>query len=197
MDFYEAVRLRRMVRNYESRPVEGDTIARIMGAARRGPSAGFSQGQSFVVVTQTATRERIAEIVHERSYVAQGFDPWVSRAPVHIICCTSERIYRDRYNEPDKSSVPHVWPVPYWWVDAGAAMMLILLAASAEGLAAGFLGTDVEGHGRLKELLNIPADVSTVGIVTLGYAAPDRRSGSLKRGYRPEQDVIHREGWRY
>jgi hypothetical protein len=29
------------------------------------------------------------------------------------------------------------WPVPYWHLDAGAALMLILLAAIDEGLAAG------------------------------------------------------------
>ena len=33
------------------------------------------------------------------------------------------------------------WPIPYWYVDVGATMMLILLAAVDEGLAAGFLGT--------------------------------------------------------
>ena len=27
------------------------------------------------------------------------------------------------------------WPVPYWFVDAGAALMLVLLAAIDEGLA--------------------------------------------------------------
>ena len=31
--------------------------------------------------------------------------------------------------------------MPYWWVDAGASMMLLLLAAVDEGLAAGFLGS--------------------------------------------------------
>ncbi|MEO7804675.1 MAG: nitroreductase family protein [Actinomycetota bacterium] len=196
MDFYETVRLRRMVRNYDPRPVEDDKVDRIMAAARRGPSAGFSQGQSFVVVTQPETRQAIATIMREEFYVGQGFDPWVSRAPVHIVCCTSEELYVQRYSEPDKSAVPQKWPVPYWWVDAGASLMLILLAASAEGLAAGFLGTDAAGHGSLKTLLRIPSDVSTVGVVTIGYSAPDRRSGSLKRGYRNIEDVVHRGEWR-
>lgn len=72
-------------------------------------------------------------------------------------------------------------------------MMAILLAAVDEGLAAGFLGVhSIEG---LKSLLGIPAEVSPIGIVTIGHAAPDRRSASLARGWKPDQDVVHLERW--
>ncbi|MBT8211562.1 MAG: nitroreductase family protein, partial [Acidimicrobiia bacterium] len=74
LPFYEAVSRRRMVRNYTDEPVEGEAVDRIVAAGRRAPSAGFSQGQSFVVVTDTATRGRIAELAEESQYVAQGFD---------------------------------------------------------------------------------------------------------------------------
>ena len=51
MEFYEAVRRRRMVRNYRDEPVDAAAVERIVDAGRRAPSAGFSQGVSFVVVT--------------------------------------------------------------------------------------------------------------------------------------------------
>lgn len=194
MEFSDVVRRRRMVRNYLDEPVARSTIERIMAVARKAPSAGFSQGQSFVVVTEPERRRRIAELAGESMYVDKGFDPWISRAPVHIVVCVSERIYRDRYEQPDKRSPgepAQEWPVPYWWVDGGASMMLLLLAAVDEGLAAGFLG--VHAIGGLKDYLKIPDDVEPIGIVTLGRPAPDRPSGSLARGWKAAAEVIHWE----
>lgn len=194
-DFHRLVRRRRMIRNYTDDPVDPTALDRIVDAARRGPSAGFSQGQSFVVVTDPSMRAEIARLASEPDYVAMGFDPWISRAPAHIVVCTSEQVYRDRYAEPDKSpdGSEHEWPIPYWWVDAGAALMTILLGAVAEGLAAGFLGS--HAFGDIKALLDIPDHVEPIGIVTLGHAAPDRRSSSLQRGWKDADDVIHYERW--
>ena len=70
-------------------------------------------------------------------------------------------------------------------------MRKLLLAAVADGLAAGFLGC--QRRPEIKTVLGIPDDVSPIGIVTVGHPAPDRKSGSLKRGRRP--DTIHRERW--
>lgn len=186
-----------MVRNYADEPVAREVVERILDTARRGPSAGHSQGQAFVVVTDPDRRARIAEVCGEPEYVAQGFDPWISRAPVHVAVCVSKQIYFERYAEPDKvgGEVPEeYWPVPYWWVDGGAALMLLLLAAVDEGLAAGFLGSHAMPD--LHAVLGLPDHMAPIGIVTIGYPAPDRRSGSLKRGRRPLSDVIHWEQWR-
>jgi nitroreductase len=184
-----------MVRNYTDAPVDPEAVDRILVAGRRAPSAGFSQGQSFVVVTDPATRRRIAVLADEAQYVEKGFDPWISRAPVHVVICVSEAVYRARYAEADKSpdGREHDWPVPYWWVDAGASLMAVLLAAVVEGLAAGFLGS--HALPELADELGIPADVSPIGIVTLGHPAPDRRSGSLRRGWKPAAEVVHHDRW--
>ena len=195
MEFTEVVRRRRMVRNYADRPVDPEAVERIIAAGLRAPSAGYSQGQSMVVVTEDARRRRIAELADEDEYVTAGFDPWISRAPVHIVVCVSEQVYRHRYEEPDKNpdGTDQHWPVPYWWVDAGASMMLLLLAVVDEGLAAGFIGS--HAMPQLEEELGLPPDVKAIGVVTIGYPAPDRRSGSLARGPRPVVDTVHRERW--
>jgi nitroreductase len=44
MEFQDVVRGRRMVRNFEDRPVPPEAVERILANALRGPSAGFSQG---------------------------------------------------------------------------------------------------------------------------------------------------------
>lgn len=192
MEFREVVRKRRMVRAYTDEPVASEVIDRIVEAGRRVPSAGFSQGQAFVIVESDHIRRRIAEFADEPHYIEAGFDPWISTAPIHIVICCSESVYRSRYDEPDKNDgAPQHWPVPYWWVDAGASMQNILLAAVDEGLGAGFLG--VHSIPGLKALLGIPDDVDPIGIVTLGHPAGDRRSGSLQRGRRP--GMVHRDGW--
>lgn len=194
MEFGEILKKRRMVRNYTNEPVDRESVERIIQAGRRAPSAGFTQGQSFVVVTDPNIRQQIAVLAGEASYVEAGFDPWVSRAPVHVIVCVNEQDYHRRYLEQDKApDGDMVWPVPYWWVDAGASMMLVLLAAVEEGLAAGFLG--VHSIPDLKELLGIPDEVEPIGVITIGHAATDRRSGSLKRGWRPDAEIKHWQRW--
>jgi nitroreductase len=183
-----------MVRNYLADAVDPAAVDRIIDAGVRAPSAGFTQGQSFVIVTDPKRRRAIAELAGESEYVERGFDPWISRAPVHIVVCVSESAYHQRYQEPDKTDANDReidWPVPYWWVDAGASMMAILLAAVDEGLGAGFLG--VQSFEGLAEHLGIPAHVAPIGVITIGHPAPDRRSSSLDRGRRP--GVVHREQW--
>jgi nitroreductase len=197
MEFAEVIRRRRTVRNYDAaKPVSREALERIAAAAQRAPSAGFSQGQRLVVVTDLATRRAIADICEEPEYVAAGFDPWVSRAPALMIPCVSEEVYHRRYRESDKlqdDGTEIEWPVPYWWVDVGTTWMLIMLAAVDEGLAAGFLGTHrIE---ELKTLLGVPAEFMPIGVVTIGHPLPDRKSGSLKRGWLPSADFARWEKW--
>ena len=47
----------------------------------------------------------------------------------------------------------------------------------------------------VRALLNIPDDVTPVGVISIGHGAPDMRSPSLKRGRKPWEDYVHREGW--
>lgn len=185
-----------MVRNYTTQPVEEEAVHRVAAAALRGPTAGNTQAIGVVVITDDATRARIAHLADEPAYTAKGFDPWISRAPVHIVISVSEEVYLDRYSEPDKlgpSGEIMQWQVPYWWVDAGASLMAVLLAAVDEGLGAGFLG--VHSIPDLSELLKLPSDYKPIGVVTLGHPAPDRRSSSLDRPRKTADEAIHRDRW--
>lgn len=163
MELEAVVRRRRMVRNFTDEPVDPAVVARILDLARHAPSAGFTQGQAFVVVTNPATRKAVADLCGEASYVAGGFDPWISRAPVLVVPCTSEAAYHRRYQEPDKlqgDGSEIAWPVPYWHMDIGCAVMVLLLAVVDAGLAAGFAGCwDLDV---LRALLGIPAEVTPI-----------------------------------
>lgn len=202
MEFRDILQQRRMHRSFVADPVEREAIERIARTVRRAPSGGFSQGQSVVVVTDDALRREIARGFEEQLYVSKGATPFMSTAPVHIVVCANEQLYHDRYRQPDKlaeSGGEEIrWPVPYWFVDAGAAMMLILLAAIDEGLAAAFVGhPDQEPF--LRELLELPAEVVPIGVALLGYPAPDpladRGTSRLTQARRPLPDVVHWNGW--
>jgi nitroreductase len=191
MEFEEVVRKRRMVRHFQPDPIKREVIERILDLARRAPSAGFTQGQSFVVVTDPHIKLKLAELCGEKHYTEAGFHPFISGAPLLIVPCTSEQAYHRRYQEPDKvqeDGSEIEWPVPYWYMDIGCSVMAILLAVVNEGLAAGFAGThDLDG---LRSLLGIPGEVTPVGVIPIGHPAPDKRSPSLKRGRKPMQTVV-------
>jgi nitroreductase len=196
MEFTDVVLKRRMVRHFTGEPVPLETIERLVELARHAPSAGFTQGQAFVVVTDPATRKAIATLCGEEYYVEGGFHPFVSEAPVLVIPCTSEAAYHRRYQEPDKimeDGTEMVWPVPYWHMDVGCAVMVLLLAVVDEGLSAGFAGAwDLDA---LRALLGIPAEFTPVGVIPIGHRAPDVPSPSLKRGRTPDTAYLHRERW--
>jgi nitroreductase len=196
MEFRDVVLRRRMVRHFKPDPVDPDAIERILELARRAPSAGYTQGQSFIVVADPATRKAVGEICGEREYAGRFKHNWISEAPVQVIACTSEAAYRERYSEPDKlqpdGSVID-WPVPYWYLDIGCSVMILLLAVVDEGLAAGYTGT--QRIDDLKNLLGIPDEVTPVGVIPIGYPDQDIPSPSLKRGRKPLETVVHRERW--
>jgi len=191
---------RRMVRAYEPDRIDRATIERIVGTVRRAPSAGFSQGQRLLVVTEPATRRRIAEILQTGAPV-EGEDRWVSVAPVLIVVGVREDDYHERYRMPDKLTDGHEieWPIPYWHFDAGAAAMLILLAAIAEGYAAGLFGVFLGATRPFKELLHIPDDVAVACCITIGKPADDSNwnnvTSRLTQARKPVDDLVHWERW--
>jgi FMN reductase [NAD(P)H] len=201
VEFRDVLARRRMVRHYVDEPVPPDTLERILASVRRAPSAGFSQGQRLVVVTELDRRRGIAGRLGEGESVAEGLEPWLSSAPVHVVVCTREADYHERYTKGDKlvEGREIEWPVPFWFVDAGAAMMALLMAAIDEGLASGFLGVPVEKQPDFRRLLELPDDIAVVGIATLGRQAPDPRwSAATSRATQPRRrpsEVVHWERW--
>lgn len=196
MDFTELLNKRRMVRNFTDEHVDEDVLERILDIGQRGPSAGFTQGQDFIVVTDPAMKQKLAELCTEKNYVEKGFDPFISKAPVLIVPCTNEGAYHRRYQQADKVDKEGNeidWPVPYWFMDVGHAVMLVLLAVVNEGLAAGFAG--FRNLQEAKDTLGIPEEVTPMGVIPIGHPAPDKRSPSLKRGRRKLDNTVHREKW--
>jgi nitroreductase len=197
VDFQTVVQKRKMVRSFEDRPVPRGLLDRILENARRGPSAGFSQGFEFLVLEGAADTARYwdAMLPAERR---TGL-PWpgLLDAPVLVVCLSHKDAYLRRYAEPDKgwSDMDEGrWPVPFWDIDTGMAALLMLLTAVDQGLGACFFG--VFDAPALRAAFGVPDPFTPVGTVALGYAkAGDRPSASLRRGHRDAAEVMHRGGW--
>lgn len=199
MDFRQVVARRRMVRSFAPHPVPDEVLHRILDHARRAPSAGFTQGTEFLVLrgpTETGRFWDATLPVGER-----GRFPWpgLLAAPVLIVPLANKQTYLDRYAEPDKGWVDRDesrWPAPYWDIDAGFSVMLILLSAVNEGLGALFFGI-FRGLEALRATFGIPDAFRPIGALALGYPAPDDRpSGSPRhRPRRPLDDLVHWGHW--
>jgi nitroreductase len=198
MDYREILARRRMHRAFSPEPVERQRIERIAATIRRAPSGGFTQGQSIVVVTEATTRAAIAAAFGDEHYSTGGRN-FLADAPVHMVICADESRYHDRYNEPDKlaatGGVEVTWPVPYWFVDAGALMTLVLLATIDEGLAGAFIGHPDQKR-ICDEVLGLPEDVVPIGLAFIGKPGEAPEIGSrLKSRQRPADQLIHWQRW--
>ncbi len=192
MELRDAVRRRRMVRSYDpDRPVPREMLETLLDLAVRAPSAGHTQGWQFLVLDDLTSRGRFWSVTGSGPP-----DPWLIRmqdAPALVIFFSDRQAYLDRYAEPDKGWTDRDearWPVPYWHIDTGMAAMIFLLAAQDAGLGACFFGVPPDRWPALFGAFHVPEALSPVGVVSLGYPAPDRRSPSLKRGRRPLSELL-------
>jgi nitroreductase len=196
MEFSEVGMKRRAVRRFVDGGVDREVIERIARLAQRTPSAGFSQGQRLVVVTSPERRRDVALACGEADY-EERFGPWISECAAQFVPCVSEAIYHRRYREADKltSEGEEIdWPIPFWWVDLGATVQTIMLAAVAEGLASGFVGPS-DGPEPLRAVLGIPGEFTPIGVMPVGLPLPDVRSPSLRRGWVAFEEFARWDRW--
>jgi nitroreductase len=199
LELTDAIRQRRMVRAFETTPVDPAVIDALVDLARRAPSAGNSQGCAFVVLhgpEQTARYWDTTLPIERRDDFGL---PHLLDAPALVLVLTRAATYVERYAEPDKADTglgedADQWPVPYWWVDGGMAVEALLLGAVDAGLGALFFGT-FEHEAALLANLGVPDGWRALGAVALGWPLADEPSPSLARGRPALGDVIHRGGW--
>lgn len=202
MEFQQVVQRRRMVRRFTGEPVAPETVDRLVRNAVRAPSAGFTQGWSFLVLAEPDERETFWSAASPAS--ADGeMSTWLAgmrTAPVLIVVLCSKAAYLGRYAEADKGWTDRDeahWPVPYWHVDAGMAALLMLQTAVDDGLGACFFGIGADEMPTFREAFDIPDEWAAIGVVAVGHPADGGAAGSpSRRGRKPMDDVVHRGRWR-
>jgi nitroreductase len=199
VDLDDAIRARRMVRAFTDAPVDPQVLDRLCDLARRAPSAGFTQGLDLVVLEGPEQVGAYWDVTLPEPRRAGFRWPGLVAAPALVVVVTDPAAYVERYGEDDKAASglgegPAAWPVPYWWVDAGAAVEHLLLAAVDAGLGACLFGA-FEHEAAVAAALGLPPGRRIVGAIALGHPAPDEPGRSSARPRRALEDIVHRGGW--
>ena len=188
-----------MVRHLTTEPVAPAVAERIIEAALRAPSAGFSQGYALLVAD---ARDDLDRLWATHTPTAGGWSPevraGVTNAPLVIAVLASKDVYLSRYAEDDKGWTDRDearWPVPYWYVDAGCVALLLLLAAIDEGLGALLFGIVPDDIPAFRATFGIPESYDVVGCVAIGHVDPAAPRRDLSARRRPQSQLVHRGNW--
>ena len=202
MELVDAIARRRMVRAFRPDPVDPALLDGLLDAARRAPSAGFTQGVELLTLTGPAETARYWDTTLPAERRTSFPWPRLLDAPVLVVVCADPGAYVARYAEPDKARTglgdgADRWAVPFWFVDAGMAAENLLLTVTAGGLGACLFGV-FDHEPTVKAAFGIPEHIRTVATVAVGHPDPsaDRPSQSAAgRPRRPLTQVVHRGRW--
>jgi len=142
MDALECLKTRRSVRAYLSDPVvPRKDIEEIVNAARLAATARNEQPWEFVVVTDKAMREKLADITEYGKFIAQS--------PLCIVVlCREGR---------------------YFLEDGSAATQNILLAAHALGWGSCWVAGDKKPYAeQIRKLIGAPETFKLISLVAIG-----------------------------
>lgn len=156
MNVFEAIKERKSIRKYQSRPVEDEKLNAVLEAGRLAPSANNAQKWKFIAVKD---KNKIAALQS-----ACGNQPSVGSAPVVIVACATNHQVMTCGQPADT-------------VDTSIAMSFMMLEACEQGLGTCWLGYFFED--KVKAVLGIPDGVSVVAVTPLGY--PDEQPAARPR----------------
>jgi nitroreductase len=153
MDAYLAVVSKREVREYASRPLDGEAERRILEAGRVAGSSKNRQARRFVIVRDAAAREQVAESVFAGENI---------RGAALVVAIV----------------IGAKGPTAF---DAGRAAQSMMLAASNDGI--GSCPNGIADAARLRDALGHGDDEQVATVLTFGYPAKARRAPeSLEAG---------------
>ncbi len=151
MNVLEAIKTRRSVRAYSTRPIPPDVMERMRQALRFAPSACNLQPWRFIIVTDPERRHKVAQAASDQLFIAE--------APVIVVGCgIADQAYKAMGGSGNSADI-----------DVAIAMDHLTLAAVEEGLGTCWIGSFNEEQ--IKRLLEIPPQAKLVAMTPLGYPA--------------------------
>lgn len=208
MELADAIRKRRAVRTYTDKPVDDETLDRILRLGLRAPTGGGQQAWGFLVVRDPDRRLQVGELIIRGG--AQYFA--LMRPRKEGVSDEEHMAWANEYAEGVMSSYRHVPAfvvgllVPRGYPEGfpgGYEDDLISLAFAFENL---MLAARQEGLGsvpvtafqrwekdKLREILGIPADVDPAIVSPIGYpeSFPSGLAPALKRNFRTWRALVH------
>jgi len=173
MHVQDAMKIRKSVRSYQSKPVEKEKIQRILEAAHIAPSAMNLQEWRIVVVTDSST-------IHQIVGGAVPSQKFIAEAPVLLVCCA----------ETDKANMKcgH----PRYAVDLSIAVDHMMLAAVEVDLGTCWIGKFSQQP--VKDILNIPEEIEVFALLPIGY--PTDPTAAAKRR-KSVDEIICYDTWKF
>ncbi|MEM9565859.1 MAG: nitroreductase family protein [Actinomycetota bacterium] len=199
MELTEAIARRRMVRDFAPDPIDAGQLDGVLDRARRAPSAGNTAASRFVVLDRP---ELVAAYWDTTLPAGPRRDRFrwqgLLRAPALVLVATEPRRYLERYAEPDKAATGRGdsydrWPVPYWWVDAGAVIQNLLLLVVEAGLGACLFGP-FDHEPAIRERFGLDPELRLAATIAVGHPRPDTPGRSADRPRPPLDEVVIRPG---
>jgi nitroreductase len=167
MEFYDLIRSRESIRNYDpERQVPKEILEKILDAGRLAPSACNLQPWKFLVVSSPEMLNKV-RACYPRD--------WFKEAP-HILIVTGlkdqawKRSY-DGYNSIE--------------TDLAIALTHIILAAENEGVSTCWI--EAYDPALLREAVNLPDNQVVFGITPLGYPNPGFKKTQKKIRKKPDE----------
>lgn len=182
---------RKIVRNYVESKKNYPELKTIAKYAIKIPTAGFSRGIEIIHVSEKQNIELLAKYSNEDIYVEKGYEKWISKSVSLFLIIINVDAYHKRYNEIDKitSKKSTDWETPYWYVDAGAAMMNCMLLIEEAGLRSGFLGSHNMSNDKIKKHLSIPDEYLLLGFITAGVENESKNNTKTRK----KRKIVHNE----
>lgn len=146
----ENIHARKSVRQFTDEPVSQEHIETMLKAAMAAPTAVNYQPWRFVVITERARLDAMAEVL--------PYAKMLKQAPLAIVVCGETTWFEGRENT-------------YWQQDCSAATQNILLAAEALGLGAVWTGVypNMDLARPLAEFLGLPGTVQPLCCIPIGH----------------------------
>lgn len=163
MNFLELAEMRQSCRKYDTRPVEGEKLDRILAAARLSPSACNGQPYHLTVCRGEATG-KVA-----RACMGMGMNKFAADAPLLLVISEEGYVASAAFGARVKGN-------DYRSIDIGILAAHITLAAEAEGLGSCILGWFDDNAVRAVCGLSMPVRL----VITLGYPLDNHREKKRK-----------------
>jgi len=158
---------RRSIRKYTAELVKEKDVRTMLEAAMAAPSASNLKPWHFIVITDRQKLDNLATV--------HPYGSMLLEAPLCIAVCGDKTISAN-----------------FWVQDCSVAAENLLLAATALGLGAVWLGVypREDRVSAIRKVLNLPETVVPLNLISIGHPAEEKE---LRTQY--DELRVHREQW--
>ena len=168
MTFSELAKARYSVRSFQQRPIEEETMQKILEAGRVAPTACNNQPQKIYVAQSEEARKKLAAICR------CTFD-----APVILVVCY------DRTRTWKSKLMPG-----YQSGETDAAIVCTHMMLQAFELGVGSCWVGLFNADQVSEVLGLPENVTVSALLPMGYPSADAQPLPLHSSFRDPEDTI-------